>query len=233
MEARKFCVPLIYAEELTDGTIHSTGGTALLLVTGSGRFLVTATHVWSELVRRSNQPGGRMAIMISNGHRYLSVRDAQYIDEVDDVIVLSSANLSAAVLEKNHFYSPPTWPIPPAVDGEILGVTGFPGDYRKIHGRDINPGSWHIECPCIVGSGGRYLIPGISHGAERESVPHVDSPPPLNDIGGSSGAPAFAWRDGKAVLVGIVTDGTENGGVQSTLWISSLARLNEDGQFSR
>lgn len=173
-----------------------------------------------------------MAIMISNGHKYLSVRDAIVVDDADDVIVLSSLRLSTSSLETNHFYQPSVWPIPSAIDGETLGITGFPGDFRKIVGRDLNPGSWHVECPCIVGSGGRCLIPGINYGAERESVLHVENPPPLADIGGSSGAPVFAWRNGEAVLVGIVTDGTDGAGVDSTIWISPLTGLQQNGMLS-
>jgi hypothetical protein len=232
MAARQYCVPLIFAEQLADGSIFSTGGTALLLETDSARFLVTAEHVWSELVERSKAAEGRMTIMISNGQRYLSVTDATIVDESDDVVVLRSDRLTGGNLVKNLFYRPAEWPIPALREGETVGITGFPGDYRTVKNYDLNPGSWHIECPCVVGSAGRYLIPGINLGGERESVLHVESPPPLEDIGGTSGAPVFAWRDGRAVLVGIVTDGTQGAGVQSTIWISPLVGLNRDGRLT-
>ena len=230
--ARKFCVPLLFAEKLADGSIDASGGTALLLETAKGRFLVTAMHVWSGLIAKSNLPGGSMTIAIPNGQKFLSVTDASVVAEADDVVVLKSVRLSACTPEGKSFYHPLEWPIPPINDSEIVGFTGFPKDYRKISGYQFDTGSWHTECPCRVGSGGRYLIPGSNLGAERESVQHVKNPPPLEDIGGSSGAPVFVWRDGRAILIGIVTDGTDGAGVQSTIWISPLTKLQENGKLT-
>lgn len=231
---QKYGAPLLFVEEIQPNEISAVGGTGLFLQTPSGRFFLTALHVWREFLDRANEEGGRAAIVIPDGNTFISVRDARVAgeDRERDLVVLSSETLSRRRLETKVFYSPENWPIPAPRNEETLGFIGYPGEIRETKGLGLAVASWYLEHPCSVGASGACLIPGTNFGIQRVQVNHVPNPPKIENLGGSSGAPVFAFRNEKPTLVGVITDGSLNQGLQSTLQIASLGRLTHDGSFS-
>ncbi len=230
---KPYSSPLFYAEEVAPNTLSTTGGTALFLQTEHGRFLVTAAHVWKEMQKLSAQPGGRFTIAVSSGSHLISLRDAEVVDqdEILDLTILRSPRITEAILQGNQFYQPLRLPPPPLIAGEIVGFIGFPGQLREIKGLHISPLSWYLEHPCYPGIGDKFMIPGF--GEERQLVNHVEQAPAVDDVGGSSGAPVFAYRDGRVELVGVVTEGTTGANPSSTFQISSIRRLKADGTLEK
>jgi len=226
--------PLLFVEEIQAHHTSVIGGTGLFLQTPHGRFFLTALHVWTAFLRRANEDGGRAAIVIPDGDTFISLRDALIAgeDHDRDLVLLKSETLSRRHLKTKMFYSPKNWPIPAPRDKETLGFIGYPGEIRKTKGLGIAVASWYLEHPCWIGASGRCLIPGTNLGEERVQVNHVPDPPEIASVGGSSGAPVFALRDGTPILVGIVTDGSSDQGLQSTLQVETLGHLAPDGSFS-
>jgi hypothetical protein len=230
---KPYSVPLLFLHEHAQEQLTSCGGTALLWQSMEGRFIVGAAHVWQELIARRDQLRGRMSICIGMGQRVVSLLDIEPVDiddELDIVVLRAPAEIDER-MGKKSFYRANKWPLPPATDGETLGVLGFPGELRTPTGFTVETNSFYYENTCHVSVRGTLLI-GAFPEEPPEIVVHVDFPVnPVKSLGGISGAPVFALRDGQPVWVGVVKRGPEGDGATAGLQATPSHFIQANGKL--
>lgn len=229
---KPYSAPLLFLYEEAKQELGGCGGTALLWQTLEGRFIVGAAHVWRELVRQRDSRRGRMSICVGMGQRVVSLLEAEPLDISDelDLVVLRAPSEIANRMGKKAFYRTNVWPLPSALDGETLGVLGFPGELRRPNGFTVETNSFYYENTCAVST--RTILIGAFQKEPPETVVHIDrAVNPVKDFGGISGAPVFALRGGNPVWVGVVKRGAEGPGVEAGLQASPSHFVQADGKL--
>ncbi len=230
----RFSSPILFIDERADNTLSAIGGTALFWQSIEGKFVITAWHVWSELVRQSHLPGGRMSVGIPIGAKVISLLDAKIVDHDEDldIAVLFCPGFQKIDMSNKAFHQTTSWPPTPPHDEETVGFIGFPGELRKVRGMTLTCPSIYWEGPCQIGKSGSYLMLGAPF-LPRRRVDHVPNAPEVSDIGGVSGAPVFALRNGSPQLIGLVKRGTEKAGLESSIQVTPIYRIRSDGKILR
>lgn len=229
---KPFSVPLLFIHEHAARSLWCCGGTALLWQSLEGRFVVSGAHVWRELARLREERRGRMSICLGMGQRVVSLLEEDPVsidDELDLVVLRAPAGIDER-MGKKQFYRTNAWPLAPAVDGETLGVLGYPGELRHPQEFTVETNSFYYENSCAVS--GRGILIGAFQSEPPVTVVHVNrAVKPVKDFGGISGAPVFALRDGRAAWVGVVKRGAAGSGIEAGIQASPSHWLQADGKI--
>lgn len=232
VKVKPFSAPLLFLHEHGKEKLQGCGGTALLWQTLEGRFIVSAAHVWEGLVKERDARGGRMSICVGMGQKVVSLLETEPADISDelDLVVLRAPPEIADRMGKRAFYRTNTWPLPPATDGETLGVLGFPGELRKPTGFTVETNSFYYENTCAVSA--RSILIGAFQEEPPVTVTHIDrAVKPLKSFGGISGAPVFALRGSQPVWVGVLKRGAEGAGIEAGLQATPSHFIQADGML--
>jgi hypothetical protein len=231
---KPFSAPLLFLHEHAKQKLWGCGGTALLWQTLEGRFIVGAAHVWRELVNQRDNRRGRMSICLGMGQRVISLLEAEPVDINDDldIVVLHAPAEIDERMGKKAFYRTDIWPLPPAADGETLGVLGFPGELRRPTGFTVETNSFYYENTCAVSTRGTTLLIGAFQEEPPVTRNHIDrAVRPVKDFGGISGAPVFALRGGRPVWVGVIKRGAAGSGIHAGLQASPSHLVQANGKL--
>jgi len=229
---KPFSAPFLFLHEHTKNKLAGCGGTAFLWQTMEGKFIVSAAHVWLELVKQRDARRGRMSIGIGMHPRVVSLLEAEPVDineELDLVVLRAPAEITERMGNK-AFYRTNTWPLAPALDGETLGVLGFPGELRRPRGLTIETNSFYYENMCAVSA--RSILIGAFQDELPVTVTHTDrAVKPMKSFGGISGAPVFVLRAGQPVWVGVVKRGAAGSGAEAGLQATHAHFIQTDGRL--
>jgi hypothetical protein len=232
VKIKPFSAPLLFLHEHTKKKLWICGGTALLWQTLEGRFIVSAAHVWRGLVKERDGRRGRMSICVGTGQRVVSLLEAEPIDISDelDLVVLRAPPEIDERIGKKAFYRTNTWPLAQAMDGETLGVVGFPGELRRPTGFSVETNSFYYQNTCAVSA--RTILIGAFPEEPPEIVTHVSrSVKSLKNFGGISGAPVFALRGDQPVWVGVLKRGAEGSGIEAGIQATPSNFIHANGRL--
>lgn len=186
----------------------SSGGTGLLVRTGSASFVLTAGHVVTKIqqVVRA-QPAAAAILTGPEGATPVLVNDREmesFEPRVDMGVLRPPEDFKPGVLGKRWLKSM-DWPPARAAVGDTVMILGCPSLHREGRGIDLHI-SFVVVVEAVASSSERHIVVADEDG--RRAVHKLD--PHLQDFGsfvGMSGAPVFAFRDGKAWLGGVFYEG--------------------------
>jgi hypothetical protein len=209
---RRHCVPLhavaVDTSHHSEGGLKFTGGSALLWESMEGRFLVTACHVWRELVALAQRSSEKYRILTYDLNGPVLIHLPTLIDESEDLdlAVFTVRGIKDFNPNGKVFLQTPNWPTAPAQSGEIIVGCGYTGDKRIFRN-----GQWELQILFwahgrwdVSQTGTRLLLDGQS-GKGKASY-FTKSKPKGLALPGISGAPLFALRD-TLDWVGVVRSG--------------------------
>ncbi len=229
-----FSVPLLFVGRRGSAEAAVVGGSALLWESTEGRFVVTAAHVWNELVRLRRRAGGEGPIFIADETGLLPLNRLAPVDLDDgsDLAVLASPELRALSLSGMAFCPTAVWPIDPVATGEVLAACGYPAGLRYEGRAGIQLGSTFVQHPGVVSANG-WMIWMNPEGRRAGTGHAVPRRPRLPHLGGISGAPVFACRRGGPEWVGIVRSGRGTDPADCALLVSPSVLIRADGHLIR
>jgi hypothetical protein len=232
---RRHCVPLhaIASDKSKKGALDITGGSALLLETICGRFFVTASHVWQELVKLTHD-SSRYDMFTYDLSGPVIIHRPRLIDECEklDIAVFTMDGIMGFNPTGKVFLKTSSSPSAPIQPGEPIVGCGYPISLRKY-----DNGLWkqdlltwvHQQCT-ISESGERLWLDGYSRKrkvvnftvTERKEVP----------LPGISGAPLFAFRD-TLDWVGVVRSGLGNPPAVYSIQATPSSFVSPDGHIRK
>lgn len=169
---------------------YLTGGTALLVRTKHGRFLITADHVVAEIDKLKDSSDIIMLLGIP-GARFTETTEWPVIarnDQADICTILIPQKPEYSVLNAHCYELDENQPIRARVGDKAL-ILGFPKLHREATQDRINTRSLSIMDYVTHVAGRRFTIADESNGREILINPHNLSFP--DHVGGMSGAPVF------------------------------------------
>lgn len=228
------------------------GATVGFVCTLERRFMLTARHVWLGLIEASQRSNRPSYLCTHNAGRLVSLHGIELLSENEelDLAVLSHPFIESLPVRQTNLathresapkacYGAFRWPMGPAVDRDELCFSGYPRELRGIRGTDeINCVSCFVEDRCCVSQLGKiYMTDG---GPPRRQLNHQFGTPTLTNLGGISGSPVFAKRNGAAELVGVVVSGpgdeaneplSTEATANRAIWVSPIHLLRANGRF--
>jgi hypothetical protein len=230
---RRHCVPLhaVATDKSSEGKLNITGGSALLVETICGRFFVTASHVWQELIKLTRD-GSEYRIVCYDLSGPVLIQLPRLIDESEelDIAVFTVQGIAAFNPTGKAFLQTANVPSAPAQSGEMIVGCGYPGAFRKYEN-----GNWKLDIlgwahrQCTISESGRLLLlDGHSGRGKVENFSTVERKEiPLPGI---SGAPLFALRD-TLDWVGVVRSGCGTPPDVYSIQATPSSFVNPDGRI--
>jgi hypothetical protein len=227
-ETAKSCsIPLLFAELYPNGNIRDPnirGATAFLWESPSGRFLVTAAHVWTALVKLKVN-GTQSGHIVLPDHPGLMVLDDVLVVDSDDQLdlaVLSAPMLKNRAPHGKDFFCTPHWPQLPLQSGSTVAFHGYPRDLRQSSDKMLFLDPLYMEGNCDVSASGQVMMfahdkteslwklgpnPAAGHPFAHATAAEIVGNFP-KDLRGISGGPLFALVDDQPSWVGVIKEGT-------------------------
>ena len=233
---RQFCIALWlvdYPDDAEPGKVDFKvcGGSAFLWQTDSGKFLVTAHHVWAAFQERLRERPGRCLIFYLDRNHAIPIFGAKPVslDQDLDLAVFGGLGIENLKPDEKEFFPQPPYPRSAVVTGDRLALCGYPKDLRIDDERYNIIGMVYMQGAAIVGSAGVTIrIPGNPPDKFRTAaVPSLAS----FELPGASGGPVFAFRDWGIEWVGIVSAG--GGSPHYDVIIAPSIFIGEDGRITR
>ena len=211
-------------------TDEAERATMTLISTRQRDVFVTCSHVLQRLEQmRKEDPSAQMVAYIGLDGRLAELTGFKLIDSNErplDIAIFQGMEdrITLAGLEFIDYASSY---LPDPIPGDFISIVGYPGANITFTPKKGLFGYMHLGLPASSVSEKRIVLAN-EHGS-REFVHYGD--PGLRSIplGGLSGSPAFAHRDGQLRFVGIVTDGSAR---DQTILISRLGCINTDGTIN-
>lgn len=139
------------------------GGSALLWETLEGRFLVTAFHVWSDLMGLVKRPNAKHHLFTFDRSGPVLIVEPTLVSgsEKFDIAVFSVEGIMAYRPLGKTFLRSNTWPNSPVEPGETIIGAGFPGCGRFVKNAQhyISVAGFASNETEVSASGERILIP--------------------------------------------------------------------------
>jgi hypothetical protein len=209
---RRHCVPLHIVEKdissHNQGGVKFVGGSALLLETIAGRFFVTASHVWRELMDRAQRFHENCRIVTYELNGPVPLDKPILIDESEelDLAVFTVSGINNFNLNGKEFLQTSNRPMAAAQSDDIIVGCGYPGNSRLFI-----DGHWEFEIlfwahnRCSLSqTGTRLWLDGQSDKGKITYSTKAKSRQIA--LPGISGAPLFALRE-TLDWVGVVRSG--------------------------
>jgi hypothetical protein len=209
---RRYCVPIHVVQQKASiqkkAKVTFTGGSALLLETLVGRFIVTAFHVWQELSTRMNQSPENCRIVTYGQSGPVPLDNPMLVDGSEDLdlAILTTPRIRDISLDGKEFLRTAHRPMVLPQRGEIIMGCGYPKTLRSFEGErgafDIL--YWANRHWDISQTGARLML----HAQHEDGKVgySMKSKPKQVELPGISGAPLFVLRD-KVDWVGVVRSG--------------------------
>jgi len=225
--AKSCSIPLFFAELYPNGNVRDPnirGATALLWESPSGRFLVTAAHVWTTLadLKVKNTSSGHIVLPDHPGHMVLDDAVVVGFDDRLDLAVLSVPMLKERAPHGKTFFRASKWPPEPLRSGSKVAFHGYPGRLRQSSDKMLFLDPLYMEGNCDVSASGQVMMfphdrteslwtlgpnPDLSHPFAHATPAEILSNFP-KDLGGISGGALFALIEGEPSWVGVIKEGT-------------------------
>ena len=202
-------------------------GTFTLVETPTQRLFITAFHVWRKFERiKKERQNAVMATLNELG--LLQPTEFEFVDGDErclDLVVLRAARGDHVDPWGKSFYRVPAWPISRGKVGESVDLVGYTGKDRAIVGDLIVEFGYTHFCFGVSNVSDRGLLLAPVYGA-RVVVEKNPIHGEKFEIGGISGGPVFCYRDGKAHLVGFVSEGNTS---DDCIFVTHASYVRENG----
>jgi hypothetical protein len=226
------CVPIFMLP--TGAPVPSTiyaNGTAALIKTGIRKVIVTCEHVWSGFLKfRAENTDAHLAIVFQNGRGLpIWINDSSLIDSDQDLdLAVFDAGILNGTFGFKEFYKIDRFPIFDPKPKQPISFVGFPGEARQVSEISGNFGYSSFGLTVSDVSDSLIVLASTDRRILRNNA-GLQVPP--IDIGGMSGAPAYArTSSGGFHLAGFVRAGDTS---NTDIRLSKASFLRKDGSLFR
>jgi len=205
-----FCAPLYFlAHRGADATQIKNNATVSFIETDCGRFFITAYHVWDAFLSKKEENANLILAIGSGNARPTILLDGVELVAGDrdrlDIAVLTFENIDLIPEEETKFFRIDCFPLVPPRNGDAVAFIGYPGQVRRPNQPEHGVFSGGILFVDFVTDVSEYKIYSVDVDNNRRNIMLELGSELINDFGGVSGAPVYVNRNGKAELIGFVT----------------------------
>ena len=205
---QRYIVPILILPSKSSCNLQEvlTSGTGFLLKLGPKYILVTCSHVWEKYCQVIQKTPNAIIGATTGEYKMLNLSKMLPIAnsrEKDIAILDVSEHVRNEKLGSKSFYIPSQWPPKRPKENDIVFVLGYPGMLRQPIEGNINLVLF-LDFVRNVSENSSTLR---DENNQRRIIQYNDSLQELNDLGGFSGAPAFAQYEGEWTFVGIMYEG--------------------------